>query len=437
MTNEASVSLWRGPSGIPIPATLGSAEQIVPLAQGLKESEKDRVINALNNGFYEMGAEFVWRRAMSRIRLAMANLGPDFLAEMTGRDELVYASVENHITDHDTIRLAEALGVVSSTGAMRLRHAYEVVVHFSAGKADDEEMPAIDAAQIIKTCVQYALGEETIGVAVDFSRFRNRLLSETLSAGDSQVEQFMAQPPFFLSTALRVLLAAIRRDSGARQQHALSNLNVLLPLMWSSLPETDRWSLGELYADSSTAGATEVILDLKRTLLRVKGFDYVPESLRSTTFRKTANAVLEAHFGFNNFYTEGPVVQQLASLGTVIPKAAVADCITAYLCVYLGNRYGFSFDAAPVALQELRSIPSDYWAYYFGEVLKHDEPILLKLDHEQPRARFVELLNAIAVPEAAYAKEIEDLIKAAKSSKPDVVRDIARRLLAKYKPTNT
>jgi len=384
-----------------------------------------------------MGAEFVWRRAMTRLRSTMANLGPEFIAEMTRRDEIAQAaSIENYLTDHDTIRLAEALGVVSSTGAMRLRHAYEIVMHFASGETEDEEMPAVDAISIIRTCVQYALGEEHIGVAVDFTRFRARLLGEPLAPNDAQVEQLVEQPPFFLSTALRVLLAAIRRDTGARQQHALSNLGVLLPLLWPQLPEADRWSIGELYAEASSSGASTVILDLKRTLLKVRGFDYVPESLRSSTFKKAAQAVIEAHFAMNNFYNEGPVIQQLASLGTIIPKPATAECIRAYLCVYLGNMWGVSFTAAPIAAGELRTIPATVWEYYFKEVFKDDEVILEKLTLSKPQYRFVQLMSIANVPLSVYPRDVASLLEAARSGKSDLISGHATRLLGRYKTVN-
>jgi hypothetical protein len=428
--------MWRGPAGVKIPPTVMSVDGIVPLAVTLKPAERSRVVSALQSGFYEMGAEFVWRRAMTQLRSAMSNLGPEFLAEMTRREELTSASsIENHLTDYDTIQLSEALGIVNATGALRLRQAFDVVNHFASGKSDEEEMSALDALQIIKACVQYALGEEDIGVAVDFATFRNRLLSEPLNISDQQVEQFVHQPPFFLSTALRVLLAAIRRDSGARQQHALSNLGTLLPLIWHKLPESERWSVGALYAEASTSGASNLILDLKRTLLSVKGFDYVPESLRSNTFRKAAQAVIETHFALNNFYHEVPAVQQLASLGTVIPKPAVADCIRAYFCVYLGNFYGASFGGAPLAFTELTRIPGAYWEYYFTYVLKDDSMILEKLRQPKPRSRFIGCMETLTIPVLSkYPKDVGTLLEAAKANKPAVVEAMASKLLAQYKP---
>src|SRR5689334_5279565 len=43
-------------------------------------------------------------------------------------------------------------------------------------------------------------------------------------------------------------------------------------------------------------------------------FDYVPESLRSRAFIDAANKVIEAHFGWNNFYNEPAPMKALASL---------------------------------------------------------------------------------------------------------------------------
>ena len=89
---------------------------------------------------------------------------------------------------------------------------------------------------------------------------------------------------------------------------------------------------------------------LKQALLKVRGFNYVPENLRSQTFLKAAEAiVLRAHEGMNNFYNEEAPTINLEKLGTVIPAPALGPCITALLCVRLGNSYGTCWAAVPIA----------------------------------------------------------------------------------------
>jgi hypothetical protein len=436
MSSKRAVVLWQGSGGASIPTSIKEADQLLPYAVGLKSQDQEKIVQAINAGFYEMGAEYTWRRAMSRLRGTIAGLGMQFIGEMLGRSDITEDSAPDSIlTDYDTISLSESLGVVNATGAMRLRHDFELLSHF-ADPQSEEQLDALEALKIIRSCVQYVLGEQNIAVALDFASVRDRLLSGNVTSDDAEIEQLVSQPPFFLSTTLRVLLSAIKGDRGPRREHALANLTELLPKMWTRLPEADRWALGETYAEAASAGKTSVLLDLKRALTRVKGFDYVPESLRSAAFRKAAQTVIDAHFSFGNFAAEVRPVQQLAALGTIIPKPAVGECLRAYLCVYLGNIYGHSYAAVDVVNPELRKLARSSWQYYLGVVLKDDETILNKLVEDKPSERFVHLVRELQLAEEPPSDPtIKRLLESAQASNAVQVRSRAQKLLSDYKPT--
>jgi len=418
-----------------IPASASDAGAIVPFAKGLRQSEQRRIVEAFTSGFYEMGAEFVWRRAMTRLRQTIAALGMDFIAEMLGRTDVKGASsAESVLTDFDTIQLAEQLGIVNTTGALKLRHAFELLSHYAGGDVD-EDIPIPDALGIVRACVQFALGMEEMQVAVNFSRFRSELLSRTFAPTDPYVDQLAGSPPFFLSTALRALLAAVRSEESARLQHALENIVVVLPVVWQRLPEQDRWALGKAYAEATASGETSKVAELKRALLKVSGFDYVPENLRSTTYKRAAQEVIDAHFSFGNYEAEIKPTRHLASLGTAIPKPAVGDCVRAYLLVFLGNPYGYSFAAAPTAREQLTRLSATIWEYFLKVVLPTDENLLAALGETKPSDRFVELASELHLPTdaAGFPPNIRRLLLGATSGHANDIRKAAVSLHRQYK----
>src|SRR5205807_1643625 len=133
---------------------------------------------------------------------------------------------------------------------------------------------------------------------------------------------------------------------------------------------------------------------LRRALLRVNGFDFVPETLRSETFRAAARAVLGAHVAWDNFHNEPKPMETLARLGSSVPGPALADCLTAALCVRLGNRYGHSRAAQPAAERFLNLFRPPQWEYYFNKVLTGDRHVLEKLAYEdRPLERWQELVS--------------------------------------------
>ena len=117
-------------------------------------------------------------------------------------------------------------------------------------------------------------------------------------------------------------LIAIRKEKGVVLDHAVNNMKVLLPLIWERLTKEDRWKIGRLYRDVATDGMVTAAAGVKSALSLVRGFDYVPEDLRSNTFIAHAQKVIDTHFSMYNFYNEPKAVRELAQLGEIIPEPA-------------------------------------------------------------------------------------------------------------------
>jgi hypothetical protein len=86
---------------------------------------------AFDTEAYEMAATFVWAKAVAALKKQLAGLGMEFVGEMLGRTDLDEAS--NPITDlreDEAIELAEQLGMINTTEAIRLRNGQTLVNHF-------------------------------------------------------------------------------------------------------------------------------------------------------------------------------------------------------------------------------------------------------------------------------------------------------------------
>ncbi|MBS1683310.1 MAG: hypothetical protein JSS76_01045 [Bacteroidetes bacterium] len=374
-----SLELWQGPNGINLPATLKEANEVVPYANYLSENQKKQIVSAFQIQAYDMAAEYAWKKAMVKLKETIATLGMKFVGEMIGREDFdETTSVDTEVTDYTAIKIAEQLGVIGATAALKLRQSNELITHYFSKNAD-EELDYTSAFSIVKSSIQYVLGEQDISIAIEFSKFRDRLLNESLKLSDPQVEQVINSPLFYLRTVMTILLSSARNDVGAKLENSLANLNLIVPPIWPNLAEGDRWNIGTAYRDVTASGNTIAASGIKNALLKVGGFDYVPENLRSITFIRTAQQVIETHFAYNNFYNEPAVVSKLSSLGNTIPTPALIECFQAYLVVYLGNRYGISREAAPIAEKELSKISKERWRYYFEKVIQSDETILYKI----------------------------------------------------------
>jgi hypothetical protein len=436
MKNANDIVIWDETPVTPVPAGISQPDQVAAFAKQLSVREKNQIVSAFQNESYEIATSFVWHRAMASLKRELGTLGVTFLAELLGRTDVDEdANVLDVISEIEAIRLAEELGVVSSTEAMRLRHYQELISHFCQRDPSkgDEPMEKSEAESILLSCVRSVLAKPSIQVAQEFADFRKELETKSFSPNDQRIDDIQSSPYFFQRLAVVVLLSGIRSNTGAQLEHCLNNLNVLLPLLWPKLREAERWQVGATYSHVYANGLQVQTAGLKQALLKVQGFDYVPETLRSQTFLKAAEAIIKAHDEMNNFYNEEAPTSNLEKLGTVIPAPALGRCITALLCVRLGNFYGVSWSAKPIADRLLRKQSQDRWGHYLDQVLPSETRILDKLISENPRKQWFtlceELLGQLPPPKN---KLVRQLLSASLSKDVKAANNAAMRLRAEY-----
>lgn len=408
---EAKIVHWEAPTPVRVPQSLSAPAEIAEFAKRLSVRERQQLAQAFDAKLYDMGASFVWTRAMAGLKGRLADLGIEFIAEILDRPDIrPGAEVHEVLTDYEAVRLAEDLGMVGGTQALRLRHSLELIAHFSTREVDDDDddegLSREDAINTLRVCVQSVLGYDQINVASGFAEFRRELETTLLDSKLPPLQGLENAAYFFKRTVLRTLLASSKTTRGARLETVLGNLNTILPLVWSSLKDPDRYTAGRAYAEFHADGQAKQASGVRSALLKVSGFDYVPESLRSRTFSDAAGRVIDAHFGWNNFHNEPGPMKSLASLGTSIPGPAFHRCMTAALLVRIGNRYGVSNAAQDPATALLRGVTTDRWEYFLDECLPVDDDLLRELAVEGIARRWCEMITDF--PRLETAEPVED-----------------------------
>jgi len=429
---------WNPNKGIIVPVKAETVEQITRYAKQLTLRERKQIIITLNSGNYEMAAMFLWQKTMAGLKEQLGSLGMDFVGEMLDRSDITATSLPREVlTDYNALNLAEELGMSSPTQAMRLRNVLQTVVHFSSPPAEDEEdderqMTREEVMLCLRTCIQSVLGQERLQTAMEFQHFRRELEEREFSSENPVIQGLLMSPYFFQRTTLRVLLSMSKTTEGAQLQHILANANVIIPILWPNLMKPDRWMVGRAYAEVHAEGRKNAAAGLSKALLKVHGFDYVPEDLRSRVFLQAANELQNAHFAMNNFYNEPSAIGALASLGTVIPPSVFGRCMTAILCVRLGNPYGRSYLAQERAINMLSSLGEERWNYYLNDCLSTDEIILEKLTDSNIVKRWSELVTQFELEKIEIANaEIAKLVRNGAKGKLELVRRFADSLFNK------
>lgn len=432
---DSSVKLWSPTNSLAVPDTLSDPVKITSLALQLRDRERGQIAANFKAGNYELAASYVWLRAMALLKKQLAALGMEFIGELLQRPDIdEFSDIRTVVSDSEAISLARDLGMITPIQTMRLLHSQTTIAHFTGIENDpsfnqDEVMTKEEAISCLRVCVQGVLGHEQVSVAEDFKRFREKLESETLSNDTPELIKLKSSPYFFIRTAISILISIFKSAKGAQLEHAARNSLLIIPQFWDQLKAPERWQIGQAYAVEFSEGRRESVKGLHAVLLAVAGFDYVPENLRSTTFVQVASNVIAAHQGMNNFYNEPDPMRELASLGTSIPGPALAACITAVLCVKLGNSYGISWSAQDSANQIIQKLSSDRWLHYINGRLENDRIILSKLMQSSPCKNWIKLISDINVDVSRITgKETRALIKESIAGKEVKIQNIASKM---------
>jgi len=433
MNKDNAIQPWSAPDAAIIPANSTAGEMVTFAQPQLTKRDMKSIATAFDAGSYEMVATFVWSRAIAVLKKQVASLGMEFVGEMLGRPDIDEDSdPASSIGDHEAVSLAEDLGIVNSTQALRLKQALELVTHFTKldqQEAENEMMAREEALMLLRTCISSILSKPDFEGALRFADFRKALSERTLKPEDGEIPAITEAPYFFIRTTLSVLLSLAKTKKGAGQEHAVGNISVLLPRLWSRLREPEKWQVGQVYAEVSAGGDRVATGGLKQALLKVHGFDFVPETLRSNTFSEAAARVLAAHFSFNNYFNEIAPMQLLASLGTAIPKPAFAKCMEATLAVQLGNPWGYSWGAESCSRKVLDSLRAEQWNYYLNECLPSDRTVLDKLSSDSPTTRWIQLTEAYRLSDVQLRHlQVRRLIEASKNGTVKLVQQRASEL---------
>jgi hypothetical protein len=436
MSNTELV-VWQHNALPAIPKKVSKIEDLVTYGIQLQIKDKKQIVAAFNSESYEMVSTYTWTKAITSLKNQLSKMGVSFIAEMLDRPDInEHTDIQQAISEFEAIRLAEEFGVISGTAAFRLKKAMETVTHFNQPELEEDEeneMTQDEARTIVRTCIQGILGYNKIEAAIDFKNFRVDLEESTLNAENPYILKLVQSPYFFHRTVIRILLSLVKTSNGAQLENSLANSNLIVPMLWGNLQHPERWQIGRTYSELFTDGQTIAASGLKRVLLKVKGFDFVPEDLRSSSFIKAANEILAAHEGMNNFYNEPKPVSTLYNMGSVIPTPAFPISITAILCVKLGNSYGVSTAAQGIINEMLKNITLDRWIYFFKECLQYNDRLLFKLINYRPLDRWLDLFPDNVIDSALLEIQDKDMINLLKFTKENSRNKLMRLASQMYK----
>lgn len=360
------------PHGLVLPPDVNIPVLVDSYAVRINSRERGKIASYYVKNDFMTAAEKVWNRTMAVLRDKVLSLGEDFVADMLGIDDTRFVQ---DLQPYMLITLANQLGFINDEGEMYLRHANDYMNHY-LNEQTENELPRDEANIIIKNCIKYIVGFDEENFGFEFNDFRYKLKTNSISDVINDTNLLITCPYFFKKTTIRTLISLLKSTEAIEFERVVENMAVIIPLMWDGLLNDEKFYLGTTYAQFDNDKDDKRLKALKSVLVKVKGFDFVPENIRSTTFVTVATKLIAVHYGMNNFYHEPLAISNLEKLGTKFPKPALRICVTAVLLVKLGNMYNVSWDAQSHADTMLDRLTDDDWRTYLEHYLPFEKELV-------------------------------------------------------------
>lgn len=381
----------------------------------LNDKEQRKIESALKMEAYDMATEYVWSRTINILRDKISLLGNDLIGAMLGYNS--FASVRD-IPEESVIDLCADIQLINNTARLKLKSHSELIYHLQKRdiiNEEEEEIEQSDSIAIIADSIKYVLSESESKEFIPFNDTIRNLQSMLLQVESPFLSRLVNSPYFYIRTVSRVIIKLAKDPQNPTPDVTMQNTTFILKTVWEKLDEREKWNIGIEYSLAVSEGNSALTNALRIVLNSKKGFDYVPETTKSDTYRKTARHLLAKHNEFNNFYNEPEVANLLANMGTSIPKGALIECLTAVIICRLGNPYGISNAAVPYLDEILKSISMENWVYFLNE-LPTNQDVLYELGYIKRGTEIMDIWHQIVTKYrlntlSVNSREVSELIR--------------------------
>lgn len=328
---------------------------------GLDEEGRSRshyiskMIAASAVGLFDAALNYLWDELVNELRRRVAGFDLKYFYDIAAgssdlRKHLKAESDLSKVDDANLLRAAREIGLLTDVGFQRLDHIRFMRNHASAAHPNQVTLTGLDLASWLQICIREVITTPPDTVTATTGRLLANIKKDRLD-GDAvrDAAAFFDQLPGDRADTLANGLFGLYTDSD-RSPTVADNVRTLWAKLWPFVSEDTRRTYGLRHARARASAETDIATAARELIDLVDASSYLTDEVRAVEIAEILEALIAAHDGINNFYTEAAPARQLAQLvgaqGT-IPAAVNLQYVRTVVSVFLGNGHGVSWAALP------------------------------------------------------------------------------------------
>jgi len=358
------------------------------IVENLIPTQKERAyyiskfIASCGVGLFDAALNYLWNETIVNLREKVIRFDLDYfydssIGDSGRRSKFKTEEGLKKMDDWELISGCLKTGIITDIGYRHLDYIRDMRNFASAAHPNHTELTGLQLVSWLETCIKQVLAKEPSGPVLEIRKLLQSIRNETLTEMDSEpiILNVHQLPQDLVHSLLRTIFGMYTDEK--LNVSVRNNIDLFAKAVWTQSDDSARNDIGLKYAIFSANAEINRKRLAKQFLDIVDGLGYLTEDIRAIEMKDGLEALLTAHYNYNNFYTEEPharILLKYQSKAGLIPKAVRPYYVKVLLICKLGNGYGVSFMAEPYYDKMLNMFQDDEIKEFLG-LLKDKELI--------------------------------------------------------------
>lgn len=326
-----------------------NAISVLPNDEREKAFYLSKFVVAISVGIFDAALNYLWDETILALRRLVQQTDLAYFFDVAEksphrRNRLSTAEDLPRIDDAVLIETCVRIGLLHQVNGARLLHINYMRNHASAAHPNVAELNGGEMIGWLSNCLRYAITAKPDPAVVDMHQFLSTVRERTIDAKDVAIHEqsFRKMQPQQRVDDLLWTLFGLYTDPNLAVQ-ARVNIDLISPSLWPLTSERLKYGIGVRHAEFVRRSDVPR-RDLAMTFLKkVGGEQYRTSEILAADLIEKLRGLRAAHVGLNNFYNEAPHAASLEESvppNGVVPKAVLYEWVSIISQCYIGNGYG-------------------------------------------------------------------------------------------------
>jgi hypothetical protein len=353
-----------------------------------------KAVSAVVCGLFDASLNYVWNETIRSLRKLIVSYDLQYfysIAENKNGTRYKNLTTEDEleiIQEFDLLSICAEMGLLSNVAYKQLENINYMRNHASAAHPNDNELTALKMLSFIEDCINYAINVEIEESVMQIKELSQNIRRQQIATNDFNmiIDSLLQQPQTRLDNFV-YSLHGLYCDDG-QQGFVYTNIEGLIVGVWNACSENKKHEIGAKFGKYTKNGDQTRKNSTQRFLEIVDGLSYKDEDSLNSEILEMLNELRSAHFGYDNFYTEGIYAQNISKMlqNKPISNAIRKQFVKTICQCYIGNGNGYYNGVSDSALPHYRDFIGKFTLEEIKEFVKLFDDIEFKTDFHKPIA---------------------------------------------------